>query len=216
MAIHVPLSAEAQAEARILMLSANNLLRPQDGHPVTVPTQDMILGSYYLTMVRIGKAEKGAEMMRVTEPGDTGFEVDAIVDGDEIYAANRKAQQEGTKPCEYKPLQMYRDANEAVMAYNEGAIGLHAPILLRVTKTVDGLSSTKRSRRIWAMSTGAIRSTPSIMRSASRSARSSWATSSTAASRSTASPSPPKCSTASRRWATSIPPGAPSPSPLRI
>ena len=138
MAIHVPLSAEAQAEARILMLSANNLLRPQDGHPVTVPTQDMILGSYYLTMVRIGKAEKGAEMMRVTEPGDTGFEVDAIVDGDEIYAANRKAQQEGTKPCEYKPLQMYRDANEAVMAYNEGAIGLHAPILLRVTKTVDG------------------------------------------------------------------------------
>ena len=48
MAIHVPLSAEAQAEARILMLSANNLLRPQDGHPVTVPTQDMILGAYYL------------------------------------------------------------------------------------------------------------------------------------------------------------------------
>ena len=138
MAIHVPLSAEAQAEARILMLSANNLLRPQDGHPVTVPTQDMILGSYYLTMVRIGKAEKGAEMMRVTEPGDTGFEVNAVVDGDEIYAANRKAQQEGTKPCEYKPLLMYRDANEAVMAYNEGAIGLHAPILLRVTKTVDG------------------------------------------------------------------------------
>ena len=49
MAIHVPLSAEAQAEARILMLSANNLLRPQDGGPVTVPTQDMVLGSYYLT-----------------------------------------------------------------------------------------------------------------------------------------------------------------------
>jgi DNA-directed RNA polymerase subunit beta' len=49
MAVHVPLSAEAQAEARILMLSANNLLRPQDGGPVTVPTQDMVLGSYYLT-----------------------------------------------------------------------------------------------------------------------------------------------------------------------
>ena len=63
MAIHVPLSAEAQAEARILMLSANNLLRPQDGHPVTVPTQDMILGSYYLTYVRLGKAEKGAEQV---------------------------------------------------------------------------------------------------------------------------------------------------------
>jgi DNA-directed RNA polymerase subunit beta' len=52
MAIHVPLSAEAQAEARILMLSANNLLRPQDGNPVTVPTQDMILGTYYLTFIR--------------------------------------------------------------------------------------------------------------------------------------------------------------------
>ena len=52
MAIHVPLSAEAQAEARMLMLSANNLLRPQDGKPVTVPTQDMILGTYYLTYLR--------------------------------------------------------------------------------------------------------------------------------------------------------------------
>ncbi len=51
MAVHVPLSAEAQAEARLLMLSANNLLRPQDGGPVTVPTQDMVLGSYYLTYV---------------------------------------------------------------------------------------------------------------------------------------------------------------------
>ena len=52
MAIHVPLSAEAQAEARILMLSANNLLHPKDGQPVTVPTHDMILGSYYLTFER--------------------------------------------------------------------------------------------------------------------------------------------------------------------
>ena len=52
MAVHVPLSPEAQAEARFLMLSANNLLKPQDGHPVTVPTQDMILGSYYLTLHR--------------------------------------------------------------------------------------------------------------------------------------------------------------------
>ncbi len=50
MAVHLPLSAEAQAEARFLMLSANNLLKPQDGNPVTVPTQDMVLGSYYLTI----------------------------------------------------------------------------------------------------------------------------------------------------------------------
>ncbi len=52
MAVHVPLSVEAQAEARCLMLSANNLLKPQDGKPVTIPSQDMVLGCYYLTIVR--------------------------------------------------------------------------------------------------------------------------------------------------------------------
>ena len=139
MAIHVPLSAEAQAEARILMLSANNLLRPQDGQPVTVPTQDMILGSYYLTMLRIGKAEKGAEQLLVDDPGDTGLEANTVVDGDEIYAANQRMKAEGGRPATYKPLLAYRDANEAIMAYNEGDVGLHAPIRLRVTKTIDGV-----------------------------------------------------------------------------
>jgi DNA-directed RNA polymerase subunit beta' len=143
MAIHVPLSAEAQAEARILMLSANNLLRPQDGHPVTVPTQDMILGSYYLTMLRIGSAEKGAERLVIDDPGDSDFEAGSIVDGDAIYAANQKAKQEGKKPVTYKPTLMYRDSNEAIMAYNEGDVGLHAPIRLRVTKTVDGVEVKK-------------------------------------------------------------------------
>ena len=143
MAIHVPLSAEAQAEARILMLSANNLLRPQDGHPVTVPTQDMILGSYYLTMMRIGSAEKGAENLLIDDPGDTGFEAGAIVSGDDIYAANLKAKAEKTRPCTYKPMLCYRDSNEAIMAYNEGVVGLHAPIRLRVTKTIDGVEVKK-------------------------------------------------------------------------
>ena len=63
MAVHVPLSVEAQAEARFLMLSVNNILAPKDGSPITVPTQDMILGSYYLTHQgqedRTTKAEKG-------------------------------------------------------------------------------------------------------------------------------------------------------------
>ena len=59
MAIHIPLSPEAQAEARFLMLSVNNLLKPQDGKPVTVPTQDMILGSYYLTMIVEGEEGEG-------------------------------------------------------------------------------------------------------------------------------------------------------------
>ncbi|MBR0206498.1 MAG: DNA-directed RNA polymerase subunit beta' [Clostridia bacterium] len=143
MAIHVPLSAEAQAEARILMLSANNLLRPQDGHPVTVPTQDMILGSYYLTMVRIGKAEKGAETLIVDDPGDTGLERGAVMDGDELYNRNLETKNNGGKPATYKPTRMYRDANEAIMAYNEGSLGLHAPIRLRVTKTIDGVEVQK-------------------------------------------------------------------------
>jgi DNA-directed RNA polymerase subunit beta' len=59
MAVHVPLSAEAQAEARFLMLSANNLLKPQDGRPVTVPTQDMVLGIYYLTIEKEGDIGEG-------------------------------------------------------------------------------------------------------------------------------------------------------------
>ncbi len=141
MAIHVPLCAEAQAEARILMLSANNLLRPQDGHPVTVPTQDMILGSYYLTMVRIGKEERGAERLFVTDPGDTELPANTICDGDEIYAANKKVKAAMGKPAVYRPLRTYRDTSEAIMAYNDGIIGLHAPIGLRVVKTIDGVES---------------------------------------------------------------------------
>ena len=143
MAIHVPLSSEAQAEARILMLSANNLLRPQDGHPVTVPTQDMILGSYYLTMVRIGSAEKGAEKLVIDDPGDSEFEAGSIADGDDIYKANLELKRDGKKLITYKPTLMYRDPAEAIMAYNEGCVGLHAPIRLRVTKTVDGVEVKK-------------------------------------------------------------------------
>ena len=88
MAIHVPLSAEAQTAARILMLSANNLLRPQDGGPVTVPTQDMVLGSYYLTMDRMGRAEKGAEEIWCEGQGDTGLEAGQVVSADLFLAAN--------------------------------------------------------------------------------------------------------------------------------
>jgi DNA-directed RNA polymerase subunit beta' len=58
MAVHVPLSAEAQAEARLLMLSTNNILNPKDGRPVVTPTQDMVLGSYYLTMTKPLEREK--------------------------------------------------------------------------------------------------------------------------------------------------------------
>jgi len=64
MAVHVPLSAEAQAEARFLMLSANNLLKPQDGKPVTVPTQDMVLGSYFLTLEKETTRDKEGNIIK--------------------------------------------------------------------------------------------------------------------------------------------------------
>ena len=139
MAIHVPLSAEAQAEARMLMLSANNLLRPQDGKPVTVPTQDMILGAYYLTYTRLGKAEKGAEEVFVTDAGDTGLEAGALVDADEFLAANAKAKAEGKAIATFRPKLNYSSVNEAIAAYADGDVGLHAPICVRYGREVDGV-----------------------------------------------------------------------------
>ena len=138
MAIHVPLSPEAQAEARMLMLSANNLLRPQDGKPVTVPTQDMILGAYYLTYTRLGKAEKGAEEVFVTDAGETGLPVNEIVDADEFVAANKKAKLDKKAEAKFRPIHSYSSPEEAIAAYADGAIGLHAPILVRYGKMIDG------------------------------------------------------------------------------
>ncbi len=116
MAVHVPLSAEAQAEARLLMLAANNLLKPSDGNPVAVPTQDMIIGSYYLTMIKEG------------EPGEPTVEKDA--DGNE-----------------YTRYNIYRDADEAMMAYQSGDLGLHSECLIRFTKTdADGNTRSKLSK----------------------------------------------------------------------
>ena len=100
MAIHVPLSPEAQAEARYLMLSVNNLLKPQDGKPVTVPTQDMILGSYYLTMQVDG--EKGEGMH-------------------------------------------FKDVDEALLAYQNGDLELHAKVFIRMSKEIDGEIKTRET-----------------------------------------------------------------------
>ena len=85
MAIHLPLSPEAQAEARYLMLSENNLLKPQDGRPVTIPTQDMILGSYYLTMDLDGEKGEGKyfsspeEAIMANANGDLGMHAKIFV-----------------------------------------------------------------------------------------------------------------------------------------
>ena len=126
MAVHVPLSAEAQAEARILMLSANNLLRPQDGGPVTVPTQDMVLGSYYLTFERF---ENGVSQMTNDEfwPDDVDFAL-AGKTYDEL-TDEEKANVH---------LHIYRDEDEALMAYNEHVIGIHQPVWVRVTRELGG------------------------------------------------------------------------------
>jgi len=81
MAVHVPLSAEAQAEARILMLSANNILSPANGRPITVPTQDMVFGIYYLSLLEEGKEGEGRvfkhlyEAERAYEAGELNLHV---------------------------------------------------------------------------------------------------------------------------------------------
>jgi len=67
MAVHLPLSAEAQAEARILMLSSNNILSPANGRPITSPTQDMVLGLYHLTMSREGELGEGRAFSSISE-----------------------------------------------------------------------------------------------------------------------------------------------------
>ena len=139
MAIHVPLSAEAQAEARMLMLSANNLLRPQDGKPVTVPTQDMILGTYYLTYVRLGKNEKGAEEVFVTDAGDFDLPVNQLVDGDLVEKALDEAERGHKKAPQFMAKHAYSSVDEAITAYTCGAIGLHAPIRVRYGKEIDGV-----------------------------------------------------------------------------
>ena len=97
MAVHLPLSAEACREAKMLMLASGNLLKPSDGAPVTVPTQDMILGSYYLTTVK------------ETDPGSG---------------------------------KVFRDENEALMAYAEHVVTLHSAIKVRRTMTINGEEKT--------------------------------------------------------------------------
>ncbi|MGF6990990.1 DNA-directed RNA polymerase subunit beta' [Lachnospiraceae bacterium PM6-15] len=93
MAVHLPLSVEAQAECRFLLLSPNNLLKPSDGGPVAVPSQDMVLGIYYLTQERPGVKGEGS---------------------------------------------FYKSVNEAILAYENGAVTLHSRIKVRMTKKIAG------------------------------------------------------------------------------
>ena len=93
MAVHLPLSPEAQAESRYLMLATNNLLKPQDGKPVAVPRLDMILGAYYLTMVLDGEKGEG---------------------------------------------KYFKDPEEAIMAFENHDVGIHAKIFVRIEKEIKG------------------------------------------------------------------------------
>ena len=97
MAVHVPLSVEAQAECRFLLLSPNNLLKPSDGEPVTVPTQDMVLGIYYLTLDKEGEIGEG---------------------------------------------KIFKDENEARMAYDNHVVSLHARIKVRRSMEIDGVEQS--------------------------------------------------------------------------
>jgi DNA-directed RNA polymerase subunit beta' len=99
MAVHVPLSAEAQAEARLLMLSANNILSPAHGSPLATPSQDMVLGSYYLTF---GPDEQALSDLRELE-----------------QAGKWNEKTHGKRP------HVFRSAQEAELSYEAGAVRLH-------------------------------------------------------------------------------------------
>ena len=133
MAVHVPLSAEAQAEARFLMLAANNLLKPSDGRPVAVPTQDMILGSYYLTMVNDNNPENSD--YNPDNPCEPGAAVEAKDEN-----GNPILDENGERILIYKT---FGSVDEAMMAYDEGDIGLHVNIRIRMTKEVNGEKITR-------------------------------------------------------------------------
>ncbi len=133
MAVHVPLSAEAQAEARFLMLAANNLLKPSDGRPVAVPTQDMILGSYYLTMVNDNNPENSD--YNPDNPYEPGAAVEAKDEN-----GNLILDENGERILIYKT---FGSVDEAMMAYDEGDIGLHVNIRIRMTKEVNGEKITR-------------------------------------------------------------------------
>ncbi len=120
MAVHLPLSAGAQAEARILMLSSNNILQPSFGNPVSIPTQDMVLGLYWLTF----------------QPDEYKGPAKASLSDDALYAGpvsrNGSARK---KPDGSSALVAFKDGTEAITAYNHRLIGLHEWIEVRINGT---------------------------------------------------------------------------------
>ena len=124
MAVHVPLSVEAQAEARFLMLSVNNILAPKDGSPITAPTQDMILGAYYLTYP--GTARK-VEVVNGKER--TVYAMDEFTDV-KLSEANKAAGFE--RIPEKGDGKVFTDMDEMIMAYHDGVVNIHAKVKVRM------------------------------------------------------------------------------------
>ena len=145
MAIHLPLSVEAQAECRFMLLSPNNLLKPSDGAPVAVPTQDMVLGIYYLTQLRStapeapkkGEEESDADFnKRVKEFNAAVEEYKKKYDfNDKQFEMIASGVHVDTMLGEGK---FFKGLNEALLAYENGALDLHAPIKVRMEKVVNG------------------------------------------------------------------------------
>ena len=152
MAVHLPLSVEAQAECRFMLLSPNNLLKPSDGGPVAVPSQDMVLGIYYLTMRKLAdhKDEKDAhavsdtvyndleELKKLTTPGADGKAELGLYDMiwfEDVTDNNRRVL------CTPMDLFGYRysSMNQALLAYENGEITLHQKIyVFRKAKNANG------------------------------------------------------------------------------
>ena len=140
MAVHVPLSVEAQAEARFLMLSVNNILAPKDGLPITAPSQDMILGAYYLTYpgtcrgpkVEYTTDSRGRERMKKVL--DANGEPVMISRPDE-FADKKKAEKNKKEGFERIPEKgdgkAFADLNEMLMAYQAGVVSIHARVKVR-------------------------------------------------------------------------------------
>ena len=131
MAVHLPLSAGAQAEARILMLSSNNILQPSFGQPVSIPQQDMVLGLYYLTFQKdeykgVAKAAIPEDAM-IASIGQRAYDADQA--GSTGVALNGQAN--GGLDANGEKLPTFEDLNAAIIAYNFKQIGLQQWIKVR-------------------------------------------------------------------------------------
>ena len=160
MAVHLPLSVEAQAECRFLLLSPNNLLKPSDGAPVAVPSQDMVLGIYYLTMDRMvdhSKEEEIASTVAEDAPiYDTDEEIKEALDKGIIGAHDMIKYHTDDRVVICEPVDAlghsFSDINQAILAYENKEISLHQRIKVKRTvfngegKEVTGIIDTTLGR----------------------------------------------------------------------